>query len=317
MVEVRLHGALGKQFGTTWNLEIATPGEAVAAIDANFPGFRKAITDLSRTGHCFRVRTKSHDYNDSDIGVSLGASSRLDIIPIVTGASAGVRFVIGAVLVATSFLMFGGPFGGPAGMVTFNAGFSLMLGSVVEWLTPTPKRDTSPASLKSWTLSGPNNDLGQDQVVPVIYGEVLTGGYPISGGLSASDVTPGGSIDPAVVIGGQFDISATAPGQSSVSIVTYFSAGPFNLREPFTYAWTFPGFIGVAVAAVNVTTTYVKVTFTASLAPGTPLVSTGTAHLVMTGKNITTSTVETVTATETVTLRFDNNELIYQYGIGG
>ena len=151
----------------------------------------------------------------------------------------------------------------------------------------------------------------------MIYGEVLTGGYVISGGLSASDVTPGGSIDPAVVIGGQFDISTTAPDQTSVSIIAYFSAGPFNLQAPFTYAWTFPGFAGVTVAAVNVTTTYVKVTFTASLAPGTPLVSTGSAHLVMTGKNITTSTVETVTATETVTLHFDNTELKYQYGLGG
>ena len=105
MVEVRLHGALGKQFGTIWNLDIATPGEAVAAIDSNFPGFRKAITDLSRTGHCFRVRTKTHDYNDSDIGVSLGASSRLDIIPIVTGASAGVRFVSAFVLAAIAIFL--------------------------------------------------------------------------------------------------------------------------------------------------------------------------------------------------------------------
>ena len=169
MLEIRLHGALAKQFGQRWDLNVTSPREAVAAIEANSPGFRRAIMGLSGLGYSFRVRTLAHDYGDDDIDLRVGGANRLDIIPVVTGSSAGVRFVAGAVLIAV-----GAYTGNPA---LINAGLGLVVGSVIQMLTPVSKQNNNSGNRQnSGTFNGPGNDLGQGQPVPVIYGEVLTGG---------------------------------------------------------------------------------------------------------------------------------------------
>lgn len=247
MTEVRLHGELAAEFGRIWHFDIATPLEAVRAIEANSKGFIRKIRELTKRGMCFRVRTKSHDYDSDDVGTTLGNSQRLDIIPIILGASAGVRFVVGAVLVALSFT----PYAAAAGPYMFNAGVALMLGSVVEWLTAIPKRKDEPGGANSWTIDGPMNNVDQGLPVPIIFGEVLTGSYAISGGISVSELTPDGTLNAFVALGGEFEVSVRFPsGTSSTSTAEFrISAGPLNMAEPLTYDWTVTGFTG----ATNVT----------------------------------------------------------------
>ena len=228
MLEIRLHGALARQFGQRWDLNVRSPREAVAAIEANAPGFRRAVMALDGQGYSFRVRTLTHDYGNEDFDLRTGSAKRLDIIPVVTGSSAGARFVAGAIMlgiVAFAVVSTGGTALTLFGQALFSTGLGLVAGSVIEMLTPTAKRDSnSGARLNSWTFSGPGNDLGQGQPVPVIYGEVLTGGYAISGGLASSDLSVSGSIDPAVTIGGQFDTSheTTYSGPSTTAMSTDF-----------------------------------------------------------------------------------------------
>ena len=300
MLEIRLHGALARQFGQRWDLNVRSPREAVAAIEANSPGFRRAIMGLSGLGYSFRVRTLTHDYSDDDLDLRTGGAKRLDIIPVVTGSSAGARFVIGAVLIAASFIP-----GNPLAPYMLNTGIALVTGSVIEMLTPIPKRDSnSGARLNSWTFSGPGNDLGQGQPVPVIYGEVLTGGYAISGGLASSDLSVSGSIDPAVTIGGQFDTSheTTYSGPSTTAMA--YNAGPFNLVEPYTYAWTvaaFPGSTAVRVTGASTAALRVEVDVTVGTTTGVALDVASSVTLTMTGKNSSGTTV-TVSKTEAIRL---------------
>ena len=233
MVEVRLHGALAAQFGQRWELDIASPAEAVQAIEAGRPGFKKAILDLAAKGMVFRVRSKTHDYNNDDVAVNLGRTRRIDIIPVVEGASAALRFVIGAVLVVAG-LFFQQPW-----MVSVGAG--MMIGSVAEWLTPKVKKEDMKDGLKSWSISGPVDTADQGMPINVIYGEVLTTGYPISAGITIAE-TVAGADNPSVEIGGRFDLWA-APGNGlPVTIVVALSASPVGLLEPFTYTWSYTGF---------------------------------------------------------------------------
>lgn len=242
MVEVRLHGDLARQFGMIWHLDIKSPREAVEAIDANRPGFRKRIMELAEMGMVFRVRSKNHDYCNDDVHTTLGRIDRVDIIPIVVGASAAVRFVIGAVLVAVDILSYGA-----SGGTLTAIGVSMMLGAVVEWLTPTPKKEDF-KSLKSWTVSGPTNTADQGQPVPIIYGEVLAGGYPISAGLSISRLDAAGSSAPSVSIGGQLELSYVVENLSPVAAVFQLGVGAFNIDEPFTYTWSYAGFTGATLS---------------------------------------------------------------------
>ena len=316
MLEIRLHGALAKQFGQRWDLNVSSPREAVSAIEANSPGFRRAIMGLQGLGYSFRVRTLTHDYGDDDIDLRVGAARRLDFIPVVTGSSAGARLVAGAIMVgivAFAVAASGGAALTLFGQALFSTGLGLVFGSVAEMLTPANKQDnTSGTRLNSWTFNGPSNDLGQGQPVPVIYGEVLTGGYAISGGLSSSDLSVSGSIDPAVSIGGQFDISHETIYTGTSTTALSYSAGPFNLTEPYTYAWTVGAFTGasaVRVTGAGTAALRVEVDVSVSATPGVAFDATSSVTLSMTGKNSASATV-TVSKTEPI-------RVVVKYGVGG
>lgn len=244
MVEVRLHGELAKDFGKVWHLDINSPAEAVKAIEANCAGFMRRIMDLSRKGMVFRVRTKDHDYSSEDVHLRVGSMKRVDIIPIIVGASAGVRFVVGAVLIAVGFFL-----PSPATPYLYSAGISLMLGSVVEWLTPIPKKSEQPGGLDSWSISGAASTVDQGYPVPVIYGEVLAGGYTVSASISASETVNTSAAAPTTSIGGEDHIVIRqTPEKRGQKITVVFSLGGSALETGQSiHTWTISGF-GSAMA---------------------------------------------------------------------
>lgn len=311
MVEVRLHGPLAAQFGMVWNLDVGSPREAVAAIAAMKSGFRSAIMELSRKGMVFRVRSKNHDYCDDDIDLRLGSTRRLDIIPIVAGASAGIRFVIGATLVVVGVLNIASPWG----VAALSTGASLMLGAVTEWLTPTPKR-SDVTNAQSWQISGPTNNIDQGLPVPIIYGEVLTGSQPISAGISVSQATVDGSVDPMVTIGGNLDPVLLFRNAGPYTVVVILSASPFNLNEPFTYQWQVTGFAGaVAKRLSKVNEASMRLEIDYNLAELQTLDDPGQVTVTVTGTY--KQEQKTINKVETVTIHLDGKQIPYNDGAQG
>lgn len=254
MVEVRLHGELAREFGKIWHLDITSPAEAAHAINCMRPGFSKKIRELDARGMVFRVRSREHDYDNDDVVMQLSDRiRRIDIIPIVRGASAGIRFVVGAILTAVSFL--------PGMQMLAPVGISMMLGSIVEWLTPVPKSDKqSDSALQSWTFNGPTNTTDQGSPVPIIYGEVLTGAQCISAGVAASQLTPGGAVSPEIRIGGQEALWGSVVGDQDPTgllhggkgtIKAVYGVGVFNLAGPLSYQWTWSGFNGADAVVIH------------------------------------------------------------------
>lgn len=281
MVEVRLHGALAQQFGQRWDLDISSPAEAVAAIECGRPGFREAIRKLDRMGMVFRVRTKTHDYGDDDVTAFLGDNKRLDIIPVVRGASAGTRFVIGAILAVVGYA-----FGWTGiGAVVGNVGVGLMVGSVVEWLTPKPQKpNTSDNGLQSWTFSGPSNTTDQGVPVPVIYGEVLTGGIVVSAGVSVDERAYVGR-NGSALIGGNTDLIGNfkAPGVYTHTLT--LQAGLMGSLIPIQYDWDYSGFSGAVARRwiqQNKQTMKLELDYNVTTGPG--VLDTGTVTVDIVGR---------------------------------
>lgn len=304
------------QFGKVWNLDIASPREAVDAINSGHPGFKDAIMALDRKGMVFRVRSKTHDYDDTDVSTLLGTIKRIDIIPIVRGASAGVRFVIGAVLVVVGYLALGTPFAAAAPYLV-SAGISLMLGAVVEWLTPIPKKEDL-KRLDSWTISGATNTVEQGAPVPVIYGEVLTGSYTISAGVSASEVIDGVGGVPVVQIGGNLSPAIMTGGGGTKTAVLSLSAGPFNMNEPYTYVWTKAGFaLAGAIRVSNAGQATYRVELDYTLADDALVKDTGSVTVVVTGIAVDgTGSAVSATATAAVSVSVDASLYIVPSGGG-
>lgn len=199
---IHLHGALANKYGETFKLDIVTAGEAIRALTANFPTFMNDI----RNGAWHIVRGK-----DIDKGISLDedqvASFRLGdgdlhIVPYVAGSKRGglLKVILGVVLIGAAFMFTGGAlagtigaagsmFGGITGTQVALFGAAVALAGVSSLLSPEQKAEDEKQD--SFTMSGPGNTYNQGAPVPLVYGEVITGGVLISGGVDIERIKVG------------------------------------------------------------------------------------------------------------------------------
>jgi len=185
---VILEGALGKEFGREWELEADSVPDALRIIDANKPGLFNWIRNSLNNFPYYQVVCEYDDGHKEDLDNDTFWASRkpksIYVVPVIEGASSGVRFVIGAVLAVVGFgtTWFSGPVGGAIG----SLGVSLMLGSVIEALSPKPTA-SDPSARKdktSYYFDGPVNTSVQGVPVPLIYGQIRAGSHAISASLT-------------------------------------------------------------------------------------------------------------------------------------
>jgi predicted phage tail protein len=92
--------------------------------------------------------------------------------------------VIGAILAVVGYGT--SWFSGPVGAAIGNIGVALMLGSVIEALSPKPTQ-SDPSARKdktSYYFDGPVNTSVQGVPVPLIYGKIRAGSHAISASLT-------------------------------------------------------------------------------------------------------------------------------------
>lgn len=196
MKTVILNGQLGKLFGRRHRFDVATAGEAVRALCANFPGFERHMMETPNVGY----RVKLHDAPLQDIKElhhPVGGRT-ITITPVVSGAGRGLgQILLGAALIAAAVFnplaFYGGSalLTGFAGQIAFSMGVSLALGGVAQLLAPSPKSNAPaerPENMPSYIFNGPVNTTAQGQPVPIGYGRLVVGGATISGGLNTEEI---------------------------------------------------------------------------------------------------------------------------------
>lgn len=189
LTTVILEGAMGKAFGRKWELAVNSPNEALRLIEANRPGLFNWIREkLTKYGR-YRVICECEDGRkvelDNDTYALQHKVKKIRFVPLTEGASAGVRFVIGAVLLVISyFFPVAAPYLAPMGV-------SLMVGSVIEMLTPKIQKDANSKTDKtSHYFDGPVNTVNQGVPVPLIYGRsIRVGSHAISASVTVDQVT--------------------------------------------------------------------------------------------------------------------------------
>lgn len=126
----------------------------------------------------YHVKVEKHDgtemeVTDKELGMISEGIKSITVTPIIAGAGAGLRIVIGVVLMVAAIWL--GPY-------AFAMGFSLALGGIVELLSPTPKlaNGSQRSDNTSYYFDGPVNTVDQGVPVPLIYGRILAGSQVIS-----------------------------------------------------------------------------------------------------------------------------------------
>jgi predicted phage tail protein len=198
MRKIHLHGALGKKYGAVFELEVMTAGEAVRALSANLPGFMMDI----REGAWHVVRgddvDNGFDLDEDDIASFKLGRGDLHIVPHVAGSKRGglLKIILGVALLGAAFAFSGGALatpimGGALGGATYGnmamIGVALALAGVSSMLAPEEK-DESSKNDSSFTMSGPGNSYEQGSPIPLVYGEVITGGVLVSGGIDVEQI---------------------------------------------------------------------------------------------------------------------------------
>lgn len=197
MRKVHLYGALATQFGKQHSFHIDSVPEAIQALRANFPNFAAAL----REGFYRVVVGKSQKHGvaigeDELVGLRLG-SQDLHIVPVVKGSKRGGlgKIIAGIALIGLSVFtgglggMFTATLGGVQGGLSITSaiagiGQAMLLTGVASLLAPEQK-DTSDKE-KSFTSSGPVTSTREGGIIPIVYGEVITGGVMVNGILSVT-----------------------------------------------------------------------------------------------------------------------------------
>lgn len=202
--EVRLYGALGRQFGRLHRLAVRTPAEAVQALCAVLPGFDRAFlgADGQARHHLFVGRGAARNslaLDETDEPV--GRTQPIRIVPFIAGCKKGGLFKVllgaaiffGAPWLAGAVFGAGGSVGLALGISTVGAavGKALILGGIIDLLSPQARAADNSATEASASYNGPANVATQGGPIPLGFGRFICGSTVVSQGLSTDDYISG------------------------------------------------------------------------------------------------------------------------------
>lgn len=205
--DVYIYGHLAERYGDhPISVDITSPIEAVRALNATYKGFLQHIR--SGSYHILvRNGDRYFDVGDENLGIELGASSEVHIVPVVAGSknSSGVlKIVLGVALVAGALFFAPAAAAGGLGAVAIGAGgmgitygqiamigVSLAIAGAASLLSPEPKtKDKKDDS--SYIISPSENVSEQGAAVPIVIGRYLVGSVVMSMGLTTEQIGTAG-----------------------------------------------------------------------------------------------------------------------------
>ena len=180
LVTVRLHGVLADTYGPEHRFAISSPREAINALEANYPGFRRDF--LAHPSYALFADGDWRDEGNCPDVANAPVSREMDLCPVVEGRNfvpliaAGITAVTGGAIsgIAATLL---------AGAITLGLSIGISL-----LLAPKAKKTSRDGSKdESYMFSGPENVTEQGVPVPLVYGRCIVGSVVVSAGLEVAD----------------------------------------------------------------------------------------------------------------------------------
>lgn len=207
MKEVILNGFIGDKYGKHWTIHADRTQDVFSCIEANYPSFRKDMIEYIESGGGIDVQCGDRFLDEDDLLFNIPEDSII-ITPVPAGAKSGGSKLLLAALIAASFFvpgsaaLFLGASGGagslsaatligmagsgvPVGLsVAGYAAAGLAAGLALAGITQmmAPKVETEGPGEDNYLFNGPENTVAQNNVVPVLMGEMIVGGVIIASG---------------------------------------------------------------------------------------------------------------------------------------
>ncbi|EPJ5187961.1 tail assembly protein [Acinetobacter baumannii] len=182
LVDVYLHGELGKKFGKKWSVAARGPSHALRLINANTSGsLVNWLREKAAKFAHYRVLCEFQDgtkrqLSDEDFGLVHGELKTIRFVPVVVGAGGNgvLQTVVGVVLLVASIWY-------PALLPT---AFGMLAGGISQLLAPKPKKNGESQRRTSHYFNGTEQTEVQGGPIKLIYGRCLVQGTPISVAMS-------------------------------------------------------------------------------------------------------------------------------------
>lgn len=191
--EIRLYGKLGARFGRRFHLAVSSAAEAVRALCVMLPGFEQYLMTSKDRNEGYAVFIGKQNIDEDGLTYPVG-NEPIRIAPVTLGSKRGgvLQIVLGAALVVVGVLVTGLSYGwaAPVGNALIGMGVSMMVGGVMQLLSPQPKANKPkerPGDDPSYTFSGPVNTQAQGHPVPVLIGRMIVGSAVVSAGISVNE----------------------------------------------------------------------------------------------------------------------------------
>jgi predicted phage tail protein len=234
-------GNLGKEFGEEWSVNCTTVSECLRLIECQATNFRKYLIEITEQGTNFSVRTGEELLGTGEeLFMNVNAED-VFITEVPAGSGGWAKIIVGAILIAAAVaitiasggaaggFLFTGTVGGAAGGLTAwgtfivgslaSIGLNLVLAGVNELLMPKPDKGKAGGAI----FSGPVNNVKQGQPVPLLYGELIVGGSPISSTFTKAKINSTG-----VAYSSASSIPGATPTYTGGSPTPFVSEGSFN-----------------------------------------------------------------------------------------
>jgi len=245
-ITIRLHGTLGEKYGDLHQFYIRSPKEAIDALDANYPGFRRDFLAIPSYGLLVDGDWRNEE-NCPDVA-NAPISKEIDICPIIEGRFDPVTLIAGAITSLTGGAITGVAATVIGGIITLG----LMIGISLLLAPKQKKLDRDSGKDENYMFSGAENVTEQGAPVPLVYGRCFVGSVVISAGFEVAEGVGGTTDDEYVwpVAGDPLLLSDKAPVLSeamrAIRVATEEDehvSPPYEQPDPFA-VWRKPRWIG-------------------------------------------------------------------------
>lgn len=186
--KIKLYGNLAEFCNGQTEFEAVanTPTDALRFLAVNFKGLDKHMAE-----QFYQVKLGKTNLDYEELLYPAGYEE-IKIIPVVSGSGNIGKILAGIALIGLAFAMGGSGFSllktpliGKSGLnwaaLAGRIGMVLVLTGVAGLLTPIPEVDDSESDPRnSFSFSGIQNTARAGTVIPVIYGEIITGSIPVT-----------------------------------------------------------------------------------------------------------------------------------------
>lgn len=204
LVQITLHGKIGKEVGESWRLAVGSVAEAIHAINVlGKQKFNKFLARKENVNAEYRVLINGEDFiseeplntpesvkniEKSNLAIPLKGLRTIDIIPAIEGADNVLNMVLGVILIAVgAFLGFTG-----IGVALIFVGVGLLAQGIMGLLAKPPGfedfREIEGGKKVSYLFNGPENTTREGGPVPIGYGQLLIGSQVIAASYNTYDV---------------------------------------------------------------------------------------------------------------------------------